>query len=68
MLAACRMLGHGVGSSPYSLRTELGVGSMAMKNSRARFSHASSGLKWRISAKSEWWDSHVLAMITNDNA
>ena len=62
------MLGHGVGSSPYSLRTEVGSGSMAMKNSRARFSQASVGLKSRISAKSEWWDSRVLAMITNDSA
>ena len=68
MLAACRMLGHGVGSSPYSLRTEVGAGSIAMQNSRAKFSQAGVGFKWRISAKSEWWDSHVLAMITNDSA
>src|SRR6478609_3269303 len=41
---------------------------MAMKNKRARFSQARFALKRRMRAKSEWWDIHVLAMMTKDTA
>ncbi len=41
---------------------------MAMKNKRARFSQARFALKRRMRAKSEWWDIHVLAMMTKDRA